>query len=233
MTDELTVVCSLYKGWRPLYDFRNVNALQSMLSQYLKMPHRLVCMTDTPAGIRCETMPMWKTPEVKVRDRFPNCYKRLNLFRRDAEAVFGKRILSIDLDCLILRELDPLITDDDFRIVDGFSAPYNGSMFMLRSGSRPQVWDKFDPATSPKIANSQVMKSGRNYLGSDQAWISYIIPGEKVWGRSDGVYLFHDANKNEEILKAARVIFFPGLRKPWDPHMSKYSKIHHGYLKYM
>lgn len=232
----LTIVTFLWRGWRPLYAAENVNALQRMLAQHLKQPHRLICVTDTPHGIECETMPNWKMPEIKVRPKYPDCYRRLKLFSLDAMKLFGDRILSLDLDCVILKDIDPLITDHEFRIVDGFSCPYNGSMWLLKTGTRTKAWDKFIPETSPEEAAKRQLPDGRRYLGSDQSWLSHILPGEETWKNVDGVYLFHGKSKTEALLTIprARIIFFPGHHKPWGPRIqAKYPAIHEAYMRYM
>lgn len=219
----LTVVCWLWRGWRPLYSFHNVNIAQRMIAANLKIPHRFVCVTDMPEGIECETIPLFDTPHVHTHPRQPNCYKRLNVFRPDAAEVFGSDlILSIDLDFVAFDDLTPLITDDDFRIVTGMQSPYNGSMYMVRAGSRPKVWTDFDPVHSPVTLSTLRRKDGRPYIGSDQAWISYKLPGARTWGPEDGVYQFFRVKQTRGTMQVPpRIMFFPGLTKPWDVSMDR------------
>src|SRR5690606_24538322 len=110
---------------------------------------------------------------------------RLAMFAPDAAATFGERIICMDLDCVIAQPLDALFSvDDEFRICRGTTAgrPYNGSMFTLRAGSRPQVYTEF---TAERAA-----AAGRAFLGSDQAWISHILPNEKTWADAHGVHFW-------------------------------------------
>jgi len=211
---NLTVVCFLWKGWRPLYDFSRVNILKNMLETHLKIPHRLICVTDTPENIECETMPLWDEPFVRTQEGAPNCYRRLALFKRDAGLTFGERILSIDLDCVMFDDITPLITDHDFRIVEGYNTPYNGSMFMIKSGAHPEIFESFDPKKSPIAAKSQ------GFLGSDQAWFSYRLPRAKTWNHNDGVQLFLELRLKIRPMQS-KIMFFPGLIKPWDERMMK------------
>jgi hypothetical protein len=46
---------------------------------------------------------------------------------------------------------------------------YNGSLWMLRTGTRSKVWTQFDSKTSPTLA----WKAGKK--GSDQGWLGYVL----------------------------------------------------------
>lgn len=229
----ITVCCFLWKGWRPLYGPEHVNALARMLINHLHLPHRLVCFTDMPEGVACETRPLPDRPVVQTVGRKPNCYRRLWLFSREAMTL-GERVLSIGLDCVILRDLDPLFTDHDFRIVQGFTAPYNGDMWWLRTGSRTVAFDKFS-ARGVQTAAAKTMPNGRRFEGSDQAWLGHILPNEAVWTPADGVRLFHDLRVFKQQLSGAeRIVFFPGLKKPWHPEVARYAPtLHKAYLEFL
>ena len=228
----LTIVCWLWKGWHPVYLAEHVNVLERMLQRYLTIPHRLVCVTDMPAGVSCETYPLWEKPQVKIKHGSPNCYRRLFLFSREACEIFGDRVLSIDLDCVILSDISSLITEDDFRICYGTSSPYNGSMWLHKTGTRSQVWDDFDPAISPGLPKKLLNEKGKPYYGSDQSWLAYKIPGEKVWNKSDGVYAYSRDIRHKPRPDNIKIIFFPGGLKPW---MMKYydKEIYREYQQYM
>lgn len=232
--NKLTVVTWLWQGWRPLYDVSHVEAMQRMLREFLPIPHEFMCVTDSPGEINfCRAIQTFDCPRVAVRESQPNCYRRLVLFGPRAREVFGDHILSIDLDCVIFQDISPLITDDDFKIVKGTQAPYNGSMWLLKTGTRDKVWSDFDPARSPITARSR-MANGRNYLGSDQAWLSHRIPHEPMWSEDDGIYQFFKQRTQKEVVPAnARMMFFPGLIKPWHPEVAvNYPSIYAQYKKF-
>lgn len=222
----LTVVTFLWRGWRPVYNASHVNALQRMLLEYLRMPHRLVCITDMPDGIKCETLPLWSWPNVHTAPRQPNCYRRLKLFDPAMRVVLGDRILSIDLDCVAFYDLTLLITHHDFRIVKGYTALYNGSMWLHTTGTRPQVYRDF----TQRVAG-ELNAAGK---GSDQAWLSAKLPGEATWTGDDGVRMFFEAT----ILKRSysttpRILFFPGPTKPWHARVAReYPEIYRQYMKF-
>lgn len=209
----LAVVCWLWRGWRPVYTCEHVNTLARMLRARLSLPHRLMCVTDIPAGItECETVPLWDMPVV-LSAKPQNCFARLRLFDEETARRFGECIVSIDLDSVILRDLAPLITSHTFRALRGKSAPINGSMFMLRAGAHPNVWHTFDPQTSPAMI-ALAKHNGKHITGSDQAWMSLQIPSPATWGPEDGVLQFSELRHARE-LNGARAVFFSGSAKPW------------------
>jgi len=133
--------------------------------------------------------------------------------------VFGERFVSIDLDMVLVGDVTPLFDRDDDFVIYGDTNPktfYNGSLFMMKSGARSQVWSDFDPNISPRRAYAA------GHHGSDQAWISFRLgPHEKKWGKSDGVYSFRNEVKSLGALPAnARMVCFHGLMKPWSPGVS-------------
>src|SRR6185436_17852511 len=114
----------------------------------------------------------------------PSCYRRLKLFSAEAKELIGERIVALDLDMVITGDLVPLWDrPEDFVIMKSPSGPafYNGSMFMIRAGTRTQLWDDFHPDKSPMKAKM----SGQ--FGSDQAWIGYRLGNqEATWDTGDG-----------------------------------------------
>lgn len=223
----ITVVTWLWKNevYRSQYSPVHVNALYHQFKLHLNMPHRFVCVTDNPNHIACETIPIWDGPlsDFKHRNR-PNCYRRLLAFRPEIEELFGERFVSVDIDAVVIKNLDPLFEDlangvVDFKIWGDKthpSTPYNGSMWGMRAGARRKVWDEFDPETSPGEALR------KNFFGSDQAVMSLILgPGEASWTRADGVYSYRvHLRQTPHILPAnARIVFFQGRLKPWMPEI--------------
>lgn len=224
----ISFVCWLWnvKGYRTQFTPSHVNTLARMIARNYDAPHRTICVTSDPAGI---------DPSVEIvpdhadfadvpsphGDANPSCYRRLRMFAHDAEATFGERIVSLDLDCVITGDILPLFDrNEDFV---GWSDPwrpaqYNGSMTMIRAGSRAKVWELFDLQTSRWNA----MAAG--CLGSDQGWVSYCLgPGEAQWTRADGVYSYRwDKLVIKPLPSDARIVFFHGETKPWDYEPQRY-----------
>lgn len=240
MSDEpqLTVVTFLWRGWRPgVYRAEHVNALQAMVRDHLTIPHRFLCICDRAHGIKTPTLPLWRQGHVRRPPEQMNSYRRLRLFARDMPELIGTPwILQLDLDTLIVDNIDPLITWDDLKLVKGTMAPYNGSMWLHRLGSRPHLWEQFNPRHSPREvaaygqderrAHKKEKRPGKAqpYRGSDQAWIGYMSPHEPVWGEGDGVYRVGKKRRRQRIPQDARILFFPGQPKPWSPHRAKFAR---------
>lgn len=220
----LSVICWKWKshdGYTTEYTSEHVNVFAAMLRRNLTVPHRLFCVTDDPSGLdpRILYTPLWNEPDIKLNRDKPNCYRRLKIFSKEAREMFGERILSIDLDCVILANINSLVTrDEDFVGWYKRGVPYQGSMTLHRTGTRTFLWDDFDPATSPMLGASL------GYVGSDQAWVSAKLPkGEGVWTPHEhGVlsYKVHVRNhpeyvKHKKLPENAKIVFFHGPLKPW------------------
>lgn len=206
-------------GYRSTFAPETVYALQEMLRRHYPKPHRFVCVTDEPNALPgIETIPLW--PDLcdvpsPIGHSYPSCYRRLKVFAPDAGAVFGERLVSLDLDTVIVGNVERLFDrpedvvlwgESDFR-----SQRYCGSLWMLRTGTRPQVWATFDPKTSPRLA----MRAGCR--GSDQGWLSYIIPNEATWGKQDGVYSYRKdlATRGNRLPPNAVLTAWHGKVDPW------------------
>ncbi len=219
----LRIVC--FK-WRPLHFYRSyfaaerVNTLRKMVARHLHIPHEFVCVTDDPTGIDegIRIVPLW---ENKVKEfggvLKPNCYARIKAFSWEMKELIGDRFCWLDLDCVILNDITPLFMDNEpFRMWNSTNPQnfYNGSMVLMNAGARAQVWEKFDPETSPDIANAA------GFVGSDQAWISHVLGyGEKLFTAGDGVYPYRWIRNNfpnDLYPQNARIVFFPGKFNPWD-----------------
>lgn len=214
------------QGYRSQFAATHVNTLRNMIERNYPHPHEVVCVTDIPKGIdaRVRIVPAWNdyaTVPSPYGAHQPSCYRRLRAFHPDIATVFGDRFVSIDLDTVIVGDMTPIWNRQEDFVAWGETNPksfYNGSMFLLRSGSRPQVWEQFDPKTSPK----QAMQAGR--FGSDQGWLSFCLgKGEPTWTTADGVYSFnihlrppkHSSQPSKPLPTDARVVFFHGSVDPW------------------
>lgn len=200
-------------GGRATYHPWHVRVWASMIKRHLTLDYTLALVTNVegdygddvevikpPGEFEDVRIPTWK----EVR---PQCLRRLSMFRKDAANIFGTdRIVCTDLDLVVCKSLDPVLdVDDDFKIARGTGPRrrYNGSLISLKLGSRAKVYDEFTP--------EKAVEAGRNYIGSDQAWIAHCLPTEKTWAPEDGV-CFWMANHRSDL---ARVLFFAGEVKPW------------------
>jgi hypothetical protein len=215
----LTVITWLWQQptGRTKFTAKHVNTWAAMVRRHLTLPHEIACVTDMqgidpsiriiqpPHEFENISLPTWGPKR-------PQCLRRISMFRPDAADIFGERFVSMDLDCVIGGCLDPMFDrPEDFIMCRGTSdaRPYNGSMLMMTAGARPDVYTDLTP--------SRAIAAGREYLGSDQAWISYVLGrGEATWTQDDGVSFYEI--QHDRVHPDCRVMFFPGHLKPW--HLS-------------
>jgi hypothetical protein len=222
-------------GFRSRYVADHVNAMAGMLDRFVKAPHRIICVTDDPDNVKVETYPLWddcsKLKNVSGH-HLPSCYRRLKLFDEKTQQSLGiakgGRIVSIDLDTVILESMEALLKRQQMFV--GWAVPgtrhqkvFNGSMWMFTAGDELQwMWDTFKPERSPQLA----LQAG--FYGSDQGYISHQLVYSQLcgsWTSQDGVLSYTRDIRAARILpKHARVVMFHGKRKPWDPIVKKESK---------
>jgi hypothetical protein len=223
---RLNVVCWKWaprSGYRSSYGPETVNVLHAMVRRHYPALGRFLCVTDDPSGIDAgiEIVTPWNdfadlpSPH---GGKNPSCYRRLRAFHPEAGAVFGERFVSLDLDVVVTGDLAPLWDRPEDFVCYGDTNPkthYNGSMFLLRAGSRPQVWTDFDPRRSPDLAYEA------GFFGSDQAWLSYCLGRDEArWARHDGVVSFRNEIRqsgSKELPAGTRVVVFHGELDPWHP----------------
>lgn len=225
----LNIICWKWKpkgAYRSSFGPETVNILKQMVKRHFHKPHRFICVTDDPIGIDPDVkiIPLWEEHGNIVNPHGatnPSCYRRLKLFSPDAAKLFGHRYVSLDLDCVIVKDVTPLWDRSEDIVLWGDTNPgtyYNGSMLLMTAGCRPDVWTDFNPNTSPSISKAN------GQFGSDQGWISYKLgPGEKKWTIDDGVvsYRIHVRNiRNKVLPPSARIVMFHGATDPWDDQAS-------------
>lgn len=214
----LTVATWLWSrpGFRTQYTPEIVIEMRDMVKRFYKKPHRFVCVTDQKIdGV--ETIRLGKLfadLDNPTWENGPSCYRRLIAFKKDAARLFGSRFVSIDLDTILLDDVTELWDrKEPVVLLKGISkdVPYCGAMFMMNAGCRPQVFDLFDPKTSPQKTSAAGIK------GSDQAWISYVLKREAHWTFGNDIVDFTHHIKESKKKPGAKIVFFNGSFKPWGP----------------
>ncbi|MFC3227342.1 hypothetical protein ACFOGJ_08885 [Marinibaculum pumilum] len=228
MSAPPTVVVFCWGGERE-YTLAHAKTVQDMIRRHCAEPVRFVAISDEPPIDGLEVMPMpegakalahLKTPE---GDRFPSSYRRLWLFSDEARCL-GERILLTDIDVVATGDWSPFWQSGaDFvgwRPVEQWGRGPNrlaGGMWLLRTGTRPEVYDRFvrDPAAC--IAEARAA----DYRGSDQAWISYCLArSAEVWPAGAGIGSIRHLAKGHPQGRTfspgrLRVVHFNGRDKPW------------------
>lgn len=237
---ELAIVTFLYgrpDKWKQLqydeYNPTHVNALWRACADNIKVPHRFVAYTDSPAGIECERRPSF--PDIRITrpdGRTENgCYQRLRMYDPEVQASLdADHVLILDLDTVLLNDCTDLIAEcmgHDFTALRGSPWPnghlcawYNGSFQMCRAGARPQFWHSFDPAKFWLQREQYIMPGGRRPHGSDQAFITVTAgASERTLWAEHGVYQYR--NWRQRLPADARFVFFAGKDKPWSPRIHR------------
>lgn len=198
--DELAVITW---RWGRKYGDEYVERLKAGLERHLRQPYRFAVFA----------------PEAddEYLTKVPGCFARLRMFDPAWQAKHGMtgRIVCIDLDCVVTGPLDPLFDrSESFVILHGGNAvnpcPYNGSMMMLRAGSRPDVWKDFSLKRAGEVPFHE--------FPDDQGWLAHKIPDAAGWkvGAESGVYAFQKPGwpTGEALPADARLVVFPGWRDP-------------------
>ncbi len=210
--------------------------LRSQVFRHLDMPHEFVCVTDRPGdidnGIR--TIPIDKRLHIPG-----GRYAKLAIFAPDAGEVFGSRILTLDLDVVIVDDITPLVDRPEDLVLwrnPNFGlkrrAFYNTSIMLVTAGARPGLYTGFDAQRTPQEA-----LGATGWGGTDQCALSYMLSRDRrfnaasfkeaFWTADDGVYgqgrLGDYCPDLAHIIlpENARIVFFPGRRHPKMPEMQK------------
>lgn len=233
----ITFVCWKWPGPDPTRAFssEHVNLLRAAIARNCRRKHRLACITDEPEGLdpRILAVPVpdrrfdnVAAPREFGRTRlgarqFPSCYRRLWNFSLEAEEVLGARIVAIDIDVVVCGPLDPLL-DREADFVGWCDDRFGwrkiaGGVYMLRTGSHPEVWTRFDGAASQALARAAGLH------GSDQAWVSYLLfPPTEHWSSADGVVKLNWLPDGSwQAPPGVRLAFTAGHSPPWDPQIQR------------
>ncbi|NLF99972.1 MAG: hypothetical protein GX565_07455 [Lentisphaerae bacterium] len=140
------------------------------------------------------------------------------MFSDEAKSL-GERIASIDLDCVIVKDCTDIFNRSEDFIINAYNPchagerdqHYNGGLMLFNTGSRPELWNGFDPVETPLMLEES--RKQNVCIGSDQAWIRMKLgKGEARYTNADGVY---EARQIKLVLpRNARIIFFSGRRDP-------------------
>jgi hypothetical protein len=214
------------------YSADSVRLLQRMVERHLSAAHEFIVVTDVPEAFsrdfRIKAVPIDRTTHVPG-----TCYVRLHTFSPNAREQLGDRILRLDLDTVITGNLDPLVDRGEdlvlwrnparwwmekqgLRYAHRKEHPYgfwNGSMVLHCAGTMTRLWSEFDPQAPLAIDDDQYLSA---MLGSD-------VP---YWDQDDGVYRLENGHPRwrgsgvtDALPENARVVFFPGGKKPWLPEV--------------
>lgn len=147
----------------------------------------------------------------------PGCFARLRTFDPQWQAANGiapgERIVVMDLDMVVTGSLSEIFDRaEPFVILQGVNAknpcPYNGSVWMLRAGYRPDV--------STDFSLERVRQVPFYIYPEDQGWFAHMLPYAASFGPKQGVYGFRKPGwpRCDALPSNARLVAFFGNRDP-------------------
>ena len=162
---HLDVIC--YK-WGTLYPPDYVNILYRMVGRQLSAPHTFHCITDDPDGLD-DGVTVHQLPDYGVE----GIWRKLMTFQEDFLGLKGKYVVSIDIDVVVVGPLDFLLErpEEDFIIARNWTRSGtrgSGSLYRLRVGSHPEIWNEFIGDTEKAIDRYH----GKNRLVGEQNWLN-------------------------------------------------------------
>lgn len=202
--------------WGSAYGEHYVRHLAAAVGRNLNEAHRFLALTDRPRFGLGEGVAQYGIQDIGLT-KIKGCIARLRLFdpayQRDLGIKEGDKVLSLDLDLVVTGALDALVTrPEGFSILQGINSnnlcPFNGSVWMLRAGYRPDVWTSFSMDAVNKIP--------RHEYPDDQGWLYHMMPDAGAYGPSCGVYGFKKLHwpSGDALPDGAKVVAFPGWRDP-------------------
>jgi hypothetical protein len=174
---KLSVLCWSWGGkFGPEY----VNRLRAGLSKHLHLDHELVCATDDPKGLDGDIRTLPITEFLGT----PRCRRRMAQFSREFASQVGKRILSIDLDVVLVDDITPIVNRPEPLVCwkVAHAQVYSGSFVLMTAGVLDGLYQRFkaDPEGYP-------VKVQPRGVPSDQAMLNhYLIARIPYWTEDDG-----------------------------------------------
>lgn len=200
---SLTVACVLKSGGE--YKPEHVLALRAGVARHLSLPHRFVCLTDTPiTDVNC----------ILLHHDWPRWWPKLELWR---PGVLTGPVLYIDLDTLIVGPIDDLALGHRFTVLRNVwveaDSPRIGSGLMAWDCDLSHIYRQF--CTSPEA----YMAAGttRENLG-DQGFIQHYapVPMDRWQDRFPGMVVSYRRHCARGVPAGASIVCFGGPVRPWD-----------------
>lgn len=189
--------------WGSKYPPHYAERLRSAVARNLKLEHRFLVCRPRPAD--------------EALTKIPGCFARLRTFDPAWQAEHGiaggDRIVCLDLDLVVTGDIGAIVhRAEPFIILQGVNAAnpcrYNGSVWSLRAGYRPDVWSDFSIEAASAVPH---------YLfPEDQAWFAAKMPDAGAYGPHEGVYGFQKPGwpEGERLPANACLVAFFGRRDP-------------------
>ena len=203
--------------WGDRYGPDYVNRLFAMVARHLTPPHRFVCLTDDPEGIRpeVECRPL---PAIELADAPAHSgWRKLSCLGPKTDDL--GQVLFLDLDLVIVAGIDCLFAHSGaFCIIENWTQKGRGignsSVFRFQAGAHHDVLKRFCADAA------EIVRSWPN----EQAYLSRSVGEVTFWPQSRCRSFKHDCLpalplrpfRAARIPPGAKIIVFHGEPKPPD-----------------
>lgn len=166
-----------------------MNRLRAALERHLHMPHEMVLVTDDATGIDSRVR-IVRLPETFAHT--PRCRRRMQVFSRDFAHQLGPRILSMDLDMVLVDDITPIVNRPEplvcWRVKH--AGVFSGSFVLMDAGTLDGLWQAF--AADPEGYPRSVQPRG---VPSDQAMLNHFVRHHRIphWTEADGFVSYYGA----------------------------------------
>lgn len=213
MSEVVNVVCM---KWGEKYPSKYANVLKGMVERNLSLPHRFICLTDEPEGLRpdIEVFPMPKITVPEYYDVSP--WRKLGMFSEKLGDLKGKTLF-LDLDIVIVDSIDEFFTySDKFTIIENWSqigqGIGNSSVYCFNVGAHTDVLETYTNEMD------RVLKEYHN----EQIFLSKKIGDIDFWPKDWCVSFKYNCipgpisrfYREPALPKGAKIIVFHGLPNP-------------------
>lgn len=222
------LTCVLWK-WGRKFQRDHVAKMQSMLRRHLTLPHRIVCVTDTPQDLPEGVIPAMLPRRVSVDFKG---LRRMWIYSSEAKRL-GDRLLQLDLDVVLTGSIDAIasrpepfvIWKSDSNFKDGWA--YNPTVLLITPGSMDELWTRWT-ANPRKVLKATEAAGWGAMCNSDQAVPGYLLEGREVpvWTESDGIRGFRvfagkRGQRGQVLPENTRIVSFHGPRDPSSPDLQQ------------
>lgn len=193
--EKVTIVCFWWNNWCGKHGPKYVSNLYESLKKHTTVPFNFVCLTDNPDKL--------KAPHQK----FEPIYK-WNLNKLQAYHLNSERIITIDLDTIILKNIDFILTDSDpFTTNETFKQKYQCD------GGIVSCTKKYGQSLLKTLEdNKKIVESITK--GSERFFYRKYVKKPQFWQQKySGIYSYKHHCK-DKIPEDARIIHFHGRPRP-------------------
>lgn len=186
---KLSVLCWKWNqaDGTPKFGPEYVNRLRAGLARHLHLDHNLTCVTDDPRGLDGDI----RTLPITEFQNTPRCRRRMAQFSRAFASKVGERILSIDLDVVLVDDITPIVNRPEPLVCwkVAHAQVFSGSFILMNAGVLDGLYRQY--AADPEGFPRRVQPRG---VPSDQAMLNYYLGNDTYpeystvpyWTEADG-----------------------------------------------